>query len=312
MSASRVKIVYRPLRIAWAIRKGDVDALRKSINYSHLLWGGVYNPIIVVEDEENANAIIQAFRADIVYQISAGDVVTKFIKEYSHLISPFWGDIFIDGARPYSNVLDIENSIYSLINEINPEEISGLSLIHWEESDPLSDFLLMQYGSIPPKSLSFKNYENIIISNLRCTRVDIGLDTPLSETMLTNQCIADLSNYRINRHFMSEFTTLYHGFYFGDIGNFDNLVEYWNLKASSKELIFIDKKYISRFSQIIPAWKKKIHEYFDRAGNTMPKNVYIWHNNQKQEEMYSIFPQDSHYFINTNEVSYKNKRYCTA
>lgn len=36
----RVDVHYRPLRIGWAVRDGDIEAIRQAIRYSHALWGG--------------------------------------------------------------------------------------------------------------------------------------------------------------------------------------------------------------------------------------------------------------------------------
>jgi hypothetical protein len=36
----RIDICYQPLRVGWAIRRGDFDLLRRIIRRSHPLWGG--------------------------------------------------------------------------------------------------------------------------------------------------------------------------------------------------------------------------------------------------------------------------------
>ena len=40
MESVRVDICYRPLRIGWAIRAGDMDAFRAAARLSFALWGG--------------------------------------------------------------------------------------------------------------------------------------------------------------------------------------------------------------------------------------------------------------------------------
>ena len=34
----RVDVCYRPLRIGWAVRQGDIAAIRQAVRYSHALW----------------------------------------------------------------------------------------------------------------------------------------------------------------------------------------------------------------------------------------------------------------------------------
>ena len=47
MDTLRVDICYRPLRLAWVIRRGDFESLRRIFRVSHTLWGGRSNPVIV-------------------------------------------------------------------------------------------------------------------------------------------------------------------------------------------------------------------------------------------------------------------------
>lgn len=48
METIRVNICYRPLRIAWALHSRDREAFREAVRLTHTLWGGRFNPIIMV------------------------------------------------------------------------------------------------------------------------------------------------------------------------------------------------------------------------------------------------------------------------
>ena len=54
MSAASINVRYRPVRIGFCVKDGDMDALRAAMRNCHALWGGRYNPIIVMGDEAAA------------------------------------------------------------------------------------------------------------------------------------------------------------------------------------------------------------------------------------------------------------------
>ena len=69
MNTIRVDICYRPLRIGLAIRSDDIDAFRQAVRLSHTLWGGRFNPILIVDREEEAKRLIDLFRVDLIWPI---------------------------------------------------------------------------------------------------------------------------------------------------------------------------------------------------------------------------------------------------
>ena len=89
MDTVRVNIVYRPLRICWAIKQGDFAAFREAVQTNHALWGGRFNPIVIVDRPSEARALVEAFRADIVQPVGASEEVEAFAATFKHLISPF-------------------------------------------------------------------------------------------------------------------------------------------------------------------------------------------------------------------------------
>src|ERR1700731_1431214 len=98
MDTLRVDICYRPLRLGWAIRHGDFDALRRSIRLSHTLWGGRSDPVIVVDDTDHATRLADLFRVDVLWPVGDAQEVTGFPNRFPHLINPFFHDtLFVGG-----------------------------------------------------------------------------------------------------------------------------------------------------------------------------------------------------------------------
>ena len=51
MSALSVQASYRPLKIGWCIAEGAFDEFRRAIRLTSVLWGGGFNPIIIVGED---------------------------------------------------------------------------------------------------------------------------------------------------------------------------------------------------------------------------------------------------------------------
>src|SRR5262245_33131257 len=89
METTRVDICYRPLRIAWAIHSGNRAAFRDAVRLTHTLWGGRFNPIVLVDREDEAKQIIDRFRTDLIIPVGTSEEVASFPRRFPHLINPF-------------------------------------------------------------------------------------------------------------------------------------------------------------------------------------------------------------------------------
>jgi hypothetical protein len=87
---------------------------RTAARLSFALWGGRFNPIVVVDRQEESESLVDAFRVDLILPIGDSDEVKVFVKRFPYLIKPFHHDsVFIGdgdgGAR--SQVLDVHNAL---------------------------------------------------------------------------------------------------------------------------------------------------------------------------------------------------------
>ena len=155
METVRVDVCYRPLRIGWAVRAGDFNALPSAARLSFALWGGRFNPIIPVDNQE-AESLIDTFRVDMVLPIGDSETVLSFPKRFPHLINPFFHEgIFVgDDVSARSQVLDIDNALVHLqgIPEWKVTE-EKLHLYTWSPDDALADVFLLGTIRAPTKSI---------------------------------------------------------------------------------------------------------------------------------------------------------------
>ncbi|WP_321886453.1 hypothetical protein [Paraburkholderia bannensis] len=267
MDTVRVSIAYRPLRICWAIKAGDTVAFREAVRLNHALWGGRFNPIVIVDREDEARATVEAFRADIVRPLGQSEEVKAFAGRFAHLISPFFPDgIFIGkGKDSRAQVLDVRNTIESRLDAPEWGQIKRFAphIYKWDDSDPLADAFLIHFGAYPaPEGIGI-DYESMFKTSLDATEIAIEDGSKLTGEIFDHPSIAYLSRHGLKPHYSVRSTRALPGFFIGDASNLDDLVDFWNLRACDVGVLFVDRNYISRYVDVVPNWKKRIAEQVD-------------------------------------------------
>src|ERR1700730_585387 len=145
MQTSRVDICYRPLRIAWGIPCGYREAFRKAVRLTHTLWGGRFNPIVLVDRAEVAKQIIELFRADVIIPVGDIEEVKEYPKRFPHLINPFYSDtLFYKGTTEATraHVLDMHNALAHWRDTPEWKAIDDIGVRHfvWDNSRSSSCF----------------------------------------------------------------------------------------------------------------------------------------------------------------------------
>jgi hypothetical protein len=281
MDTIRVNIAYRPLRICWAIKQGDFAAFREAVRMNHALWGGRFNPIVIVDRPNEARALVEAFRADFVQPLGSSDEVKAFAASFGHLISPFFDNRLFtgQGQEARAQVLDVQNAMvfsrdapeWKQIQERKPR------IYKWADEDPLADVFLMQLGAYPDKEAVHIDYEAMFKAALEANEVAIDATAELPADLFDYSSVSYLSRHRLHRHHSVDSHWNYPGFYLGDASNLDDLVAFWNLRAADLRLLFVDRGHTGRYAQQISAWKKYAAESLPRIRDQARGRQYaIW------------------------------------
>jgi hypothetical protein len=259
MDTVRVNIAYRPLRICWAIKEGDFAGFREAVRTNHALWGGRFNPIVVVDRASEARALVEVFRADTVQPLGRGEEVKAFAESFKHLISPFFhsGVFMGQGQDARAQVLDVQNAMVFARDTSEWKQIQERKprIYKWLAEDPLADVFLMQLGAYPDKDAIHIDYESMFQASLGASEVAIEPGTALPADLFDHSSIAYVSRHGLRQHHSVQSYWDYHGFYLGDASNLDDLVAFWNLRAADLALLFVDRAHAERYAQQIPAWK---------------------------------------------------------
>ena len=223
MDTVRVNIAYRPLRICWAIRTGDFNAFREAVRINHALWGGRFNPIVIVDRASEAQSLVEAFRADIIHPVGTSEEVKAFAATYKHLISPFFKEGVFVGEKQdaRAQVLDVQNAMVFSRNTPDWKQIqeSKPRIYKWATDDPLADVFLMQFGAYPEKETIHIDYESLFKSSLDASEVAIETGATLPSDFLECTSIAHLSRHQLRRHYSIQSYCDRPGFYVGDATN---------------------------------------------------------------------------------------------
>ncbi|MFN3242960.1 MAG: hypothetical protein ACE37K_15780 [Planctomycetota bacterium] len=279
MNTVRVDICYRPLRIAWAIRDGDVDAFRRAVRLSHALWGGRFNCIVIVDHDVEATRLIELFRVDLIVPLGESEAVRTFPARFKHIINPFFHDgLYIDGQGGATNcqALDIHNMLAAFHGtpELTALKDKGVRTYSWGQDDPLADPFLMLLGEYPTLDESHTDYSGFLRESVGATNADITME-PIPTSILEHPTIAHFSRHGVTTHHSVQRGWDAPGFYVGDATNLVDLVSFWNLRAADIPLWFVDPEHFARYTHLVPAWETRLREMVSRR-HDFERRIAVW------------------------------------
>ena len=121
MDTLGLRITYRPLRIGWCVRHQNMDDVRRTLQRTHTLWGGRYNPIIPVGTDVDGRGLVRSFGVDILYPAAEAPELTTFAESFPYLRWPghfrspeFFVETNHGSQAPF---LDISHAVFRLHEE---------------------------------------------------------------------------------------------------------------------------------------------------------------------------------------------------
>src|SRR6266852_1757114 len=282
MSTLSIRVRYRPIRLGFCVQKGNIDELRRAFRLTHAFWGGRFNPVIPVgsseEDRRLTRALVAAFHVDALYPLSTAESLQAFVKEFPYLIWPgFEQHLFTNGIGGKTAVfLDIYHPVRKIFEEhIKDKREPGFTstLFKWKADDPLRNVFLAQFGDYPTKEEIGKDYSDFVIANLRGERVQLRTAEPVpgdANRKLTPSVLSSWELDWVRRSFWG-----HPGLYVGDANDFDDLVNFWNLRAADIELTFYDYAQAARLDALKAAHLEVLAKRpVDPGGR--PAQISIW------------------------------------
>lgn len=282
MDTLNLRIAYRPLRVGWCIRTNNKEDLKKALHLTHTLWGGRYNPLIPIDNPSLSKKLIDLFRVDALYPISKDREVKDFIEAYPYLPWPItWKELFIDSDnKKLPTILDIYHPIRYLYEKKIKEKVD-ICLYEWSESDPLSDVFLATFGHFPEGDLS-SQYSKILGNFPEFEKVTVNKDEVISEDIFNKITLNRITG--INLKYFRPLSWENSGFYVGDSENIEDILTYWNLRASTADLLFYDPKYSDRL-ELIKNKHLEIVQNRPKHPHDFKNNTAVWTLSESRKQL---------------------------
>jgi hypothetical protein len=279
MSTLVYNIGFRPVRIGWCVRNGDMEALIKAFRLSHCLWGGRYNPIIVVDDEPHARWMVDLFHVDTLYATSNDEKSKTFAKGIKHLPSPTFGEegLFTSGGRRKEcNYLDVYHPVRLFFERFvkdKPALKKPGRFYDWEKNDPCVAAFEAMFGTYPTRQETGSDYAPFVLKHTGMTQVKLNTGDPVERVaskVVTPNLITTID-------LKPELTAEYYeaGAFVGRVDSFTNLVEFWNLRAANVDLFFFDPRFADRLSPPIEEQADFVRSLSPRP-QRRPHQLGVW------------------------------------
>jgi hypothetical protein len=262
---------YKPIRFGWCVKQGDMTNLKRAMELSYTLCGGLYNPIITIGSFEVAASLVKRFHVDVLYPLGETPELEEFIKSQAHLQYP-WGVRIAEPQNPRGlepNCLDIFYPIELLKNRAD----STVKFYSWNEDDPLSFLLLASIGSY--SNFNKDKFNKCLQSLPNFEEIFLKTSDKIPAIIYNSFLLRDLSAYGTYPEFIR-----YEGhnsIYIGSGDNFDDLVNYWNLRALAKNIWFYDPRFVERLSELKEQSIKSHLEVKKKNSNFRDKFIEIYH-----------------------------------
>lgn len=291
MNSVSVRLRYRPVRLGWCVRDQNLDDLRRAIRYSHAFVGGIFNPIIPV-DHKDSKEFIARMRVDALMNVSEDDASKAFVKRFDYLPWPFdddvlftekfgrWSPTFLDVSHRLNDRADNfrKNAQYDPREGVSLEETAEFALVRCEEDDdPLRDLLLAIFGGYPNPNEIHRDYEGFIQANLLPYVYTARKDQPIPPLLLTKESPSSLTDQGLTWDRIPGGATI--GFYVGSADSFDDLVNFWNLRASGVDVMFLDPDHGDRLALLRDDFTKHIAQIQARVRET-DHTIAVWSRSQ--------------------------------
>lgn len=264
MGSLSINLRYRPVRIGWCVTRGDFAAFRHSARRSFSLWGGRFNPIIPIDDPAEACALIDLFRVDCLHAVTKSEAATAFIESQAHLPWPdYQGRFVIDRGHigktsTFADLLAPTRMLFEEHYKNNPQADPLVVLHEWSDDDPLADMLLATFGGLPPTEESAHDYRGLIQQHLRAPLYKLAPDIPIELPGMAQMSLASFNRLAMEQHYAVRSSRNQPGFYIGNAADFDDLVSYWNLRATDIPLIFYDPAHAARLDHLRDQWLGRV------------------------------------------------------
>jgi hypothetical protein len=253
MESIHIRQRLRPSRYAFIVVDGDLGAALQAV-LNTAVWGGIYNPIVPLDPADSRQGLLQEFDPDALVDLTGGDLPPDLRARYNdRIVAP--GDIVRLDERTHRRSLCLGFNILPVLRHVHETEVRFFSgqtrAAAVAASDALGwrEFCAFAYGSyawLPEVSVDF---DHTFRGALRAQVVEVAELTPpanYDKLLLPIQ----FTGHGV-RLFGRAANFSSHIIFIGDHMNPADLVEFWNIRATGRTVVFVPIAAYEAFEPLI-------------------------------------------------------------
>ena len=237
-----IRQTARPTRYAFAVGSGQ-ESLLKAVSINTVLWGGIYNPIIPLDAKEDRwLGLLKEFDPDYIVNLYGNEIPAAIRAQFEERIV-IEANLVVQDDRTNERLLGIGVDILPLLEHIHEKELglsgeeSRVAIVEAEAGGEWIPYAAASFGnfsSLPETSIDYaQSFERA----LRATRRKFDPDDCLIELV---DSVSPIKMTGYGLRLLGGFGSFSsHIVYVGDHRNLDDLVEFWNIRATGREVWFV-------------------------------------------------------------------------
>ncbi len=262
MEAIHIRQRLRPSRHAFIVREGDFGAALQSASLNTALWGGIYNPIVLLEPAEEREGILREFDPDLLVNLTGAELPADLASRYQHRIIAADQLVRVND-RTGGRGLAFGFHILPIIRHVYEKEVrffTGPSRATLPVPDQVRgwpEFVTFVYGSfawLPPLD---QRFEESFVGGLRAKTPTLAAVTPLPNHE-DHLLPLSFTAYGL-RHLggLANFSS--HIVYIGDHLSLTDLIEFWNIRSTGRAVVFVPVAGYRAFEPVVRSVAERGH-----------------------------------------------------
>lgn len=260
MPAINLSLQYRPVRMGLLVRAGNLADVEKAAGLSSMLWGGFANPLIPVGgDPQLTKYLIEAFAVDVLIPVEDVPELAAVVTEHKYLQPPrHWGDpLFEEDWRSKKKVLkylDVINTVDACwerdFQHKDEGYTSDCTLVRWDKADSFATLFSVLFGYYGDFG-TLLDFEKAFMEGMKAKELVIAKDASI-DVAITG-AITPMGATRLELYSFWAHREDRDGVYVGDERSFEDLVEFWNIRASGASVRFLPLGAPQRCAEVVRA-----------------------------------------------------------
>jgi hypothetical protein len=254
MESIHVRQRLRPSRYAFIVNEGDLPATLQAVSLNTALWGGIYNPIAPLTPVESCTDLLKAFDADLLVNLTGANLPDELGTRHEHrVVSP--ADLIRTDDRTRKRELGVGFNILPLLGHIHEKEVrfstepTRAAVVNPDAVAGWPEFCAFAYGSFQWLPEVDVNFEEMFRRAFRARNVNLPeLSPPPDYVSLLLPLEFTAYGLRLFRG-VANFSS--HIIFIGDHRNLVDLIEFWNIRATGRTVVFVPTAAFRAFESLI-------------------------------------------------------------